>query len=129
MKCFRTVLVCTGAVFAFTACGSTPVANSNSANANSGPNVAVDAANLPPGLSTKPIQPSANATPGIPANTSIQTVPSNVSPAEGIPSADDLKKPQKPGATPTPGIPPPGKIIIRDEKSAANAKPPEGEKQ
>ncbi|HSI88749.1 MAG TPA: hypothetical protein VK918_06810 [Pyrinomonadaceae bacterium] len=59
---------------------------------------------LPEGLSPKPIEPEGNI-PGISNANKLQQVPSNVSPAEGIPSADDLKKLRKPGATPTPGIP------------------------
>lgn len=86
-------------------CGSPAEPNAN-ANSNAYQNavVNIDNANLPEGLSTEPIKPSANSTPGI--NVSEPTkIPSDVSPAPGIPSRDDLRKQRTPGATPTPGIP------------------------
>ncbi|MDM7924172.1 MAG: hypothetical protein QUS14_17945 [Pyrinomonadaceae bacterium] len=102
--------IAVGSAMLFSACGSaaTDTTQGNS-NANMANGTVVNQ-NLPEGFSTKPIEPSANGTPGIPANPQMQTVPANVSPAEGIPSAEDLKKPRKPGATPTPGIPAPEEL-------------------
>lgn len=107
---------------AFTAaCGSPPVANTVNTNVNNGVNL--NNANLPPGFSTTPIQPGPGQTPGIPAENTTKTVPSNVSPAEGIPSADDLKKPFKPGPTPTPGIPSPEELKRMKNASNGNVNP------
>ena len=85
-------------------CGGASVnsANSNS-KANTNTAVALDPANMPAGLSATPIGPSANTTPGIPANTG--PLPKGTTPTPGIPSAAELKKGLKPGTTPTPGIP------------------------
>lgn len=125
MTLLRSTLAVFAAAAFISACGSAQQDNSKS-NSNTGNRVNVyenvDPANMPPGLSTKPIEPSANSTPGIPAANTTRTVPSNVSPAEGIPSADELKKPRKPGATPTPGIPPPGKIVLKNDPPPANSK-------
>ena len=97
-------------------CGSVPEnSNANSANANAAVNVAPE--DLPEGLSPKPIEPEGNI-PGISNSNKLEKVPSNVSPAPGIPSADELKKPRKPGATPTPGIP------SEDELRKQMSKPP-----
>jgi hypothetical protein len=96
----------------FAACGGGSNSNTNT-NANLGAgqgNLAVDANNLPEGLSTQPIPPSANTTPGIPAPGEANNVPKGATPTPGIPSAEELKKPFKPGATPTPGIPDPATL-------------------
>ncbi len=87
-------------------CGGSAPANSNS-NSNGNINGVVNAnpANLPPGLSTSPIEPSNASTPGIPAV--VANVPKGATPTPGIPSPEELKKPMKPGVTPTPGIPSP----------------------
>jgi hypothetical protein len=100
-------------------CGSQPAANTGNSNANNVVNL--NNANLPEGFSTTPIQPGPGQTPGIPAENTTKTVPSNVSPAEGIPSADDLKKPFKPGPTPTPGIPSPEELKRMRNTSNGNA--------
>lgn len=85
------------------ACGSVPQANSNMVvvNANSSNN-----ANIPPEFSTSPIPPSANTTPGIPAN-GVNTLPKGATPTPGIPDPKLANRKLKPGATPTPGIPDP----------------------
>lgn len=109
------------------ACGSTANTNAN-ANANQGP-VAVDANNLPEGLSTSPVPPSGNSTPGIPDPKNANNVPKGATPTPGIPSPDELKKPFKPGATPTPGIPSPEEIRRQMQRSTnvnINAQPPAG---
>ncbi len=58
---------------------------------------------MPAGLSTAPVQPSGNSTPGIPPV--IANLPKGATPTPGIPDPATLKKPMKPGVTPTPGIP------------------------
>lgn len=105
-----------------TACGSPAGSNSNAnTNANVNAGVKVDPANMPEGLSTKPIEPGPEPTPGIPAGNTTVTVPPNVSPAPGIPSAEELKKQRKPGATPTPGIPSEEEIRRQMNRPAGNA--------
>ncbi|HUR99118.1 MAG TPA: hypothetical protein VMZ26_13715 [Pyrinomonadaceae bacterium] len=88
------------------ACGSAE-SNSNANSVVGAGNVNVDPNNLPPGLSTSPIPPSANTTPGIPDPKEAANVLKGGTPTPGIPDAANLKKPFKPGATPTPGIPDP----------------------
>ena len=90
------------------ACGSAE-SNTNS-NSNVNPavgtgNVAVDPNNLPEGLSTAPVVPSANMTPGIPDPKNANIIQKGATPTPGIPDPANLRKPFKPGATPTPGIP------------------------
>lgn len=88
------------------ACGSgSPDSNANQ-SAGIG-NTNIDANNLPPGLSTSPIPPSANTTPGIPDPKNANSLPKGATPTPGIPDPQTLRKPFKPGATPTPGIPDP----------------------
>ena len=99
--------------FLISACSSTG-SNSNSntnqvAGVGNG-NVNVDANHLPEGLSTQPIAPSTNTTPGIPPPSEVNNVPKGATPTPGIPSPEELKKPFKPGATPTPGIPDPATL-------------------
>lgn len=107
-------------------CGGSAPANSNSnkaaANVGTGP-VNVDPANMPAGISTAPVQPSANTTPGIPATN--VAVPKGATPTPGIPSPEELKKGIKPGTTPTPGIPSPEELKkAMSGKLPANAPPP-----
>lgn len=91
--------------------GGNETANSNTANANSIANgvVITNPANMPEGLSTKPVEPSGNATPGIPDP---KTVNANAKPANvaGISDANGMVKQLPKGATPTPGIPSPDQI-------------------
>lgn len=85
---------------------------SNTTNTNTNSNaVIVNQANLPPGFSTSPIQPSGNTTPGIPdpKTVNINVVPSGTA-TPGIPDSANLKKNLPKGATPTPGIPDPKNI-------------------
>jgi hypothetical protein len=95
------------------ACGtSSDTTNSNVANANiavNGPIVITNQANLPEGISTKPVEPSSNSTPGIPDP---QTVNANLKPANvpGISDANGMLKTLPKGTTPTPGIPSPEQL-------------------
>ena len=116
------------AVF-ISACGS---AESNM-NVNSNPavgagNVNVDPNNMPPGLSTSPIPPSANTTPGIPDPKEASNIPKGT-PTPGIPDAANLKKPFKPGATPTPGIPDPETLRrqLQGNKNVTGPPPVQGD--
>ncbi len=97
--------------------GTTPVANANSANVVTN----VDPKNMPPGLSTAPIAPSGNSTPGIPDPKSANiTVPSKGgTPIPGIPA--NPGKPLPKGATPTPGIPDPETLKKQMNGSLSNA--------
>ena len=103
------------------ACGSAaePPANGNR---NTNTFVNVDPNNLPPGLSASPIVPSANSTPGIPANAT--AVPKGATPTPGIPDPATLNKPMKPGATPTPGIPDPATLKRQMQGIGVNEKAP-----
>ena len=84
------------------ACGTSPQTNTNvTVNVASGNN-----ANIPPEFSTSPVPPSANTTPGIPAN-GVNALPKGATPTPGIPDPKMINRPLKPGATPTPGIPDP----------------------
>lgn len=114
------------------ACGSAEptsnqnVTNLNSAQADANRPVNVDPANLPPGFDTKPLQPSANSTPGIPADGQANLkVDPNVE-IPGIPNAANLNKPMKPGPNPTPGIPDPEtlKRQLKEVHKDANVPPP-----
>ena len=88
--------------------GCSSVDSNANANANVGVGaVNLDPNNLPEGLSTTPIQPSGNSTPGIPDPANANKVPAGGTPTPGIPDPANLRKPFKPGATPTPGIPDP----------------------
>lgn len=95
--------------FAIAASACASSSNSNVNQAGNG-NVAIDANNLPPGLSASPIPPSSNSTPGIPDPANANQVPKGATPTPGIPGPDELRKPAKPGATPTPGIPSPEEL-------------------
>jgi len=106
------ILVCSVVITANLGCGSSgpsntastsnSVAASNS-NANSvvGKEIKLDPANLPAGLSAKPVQMSANMPPGI----SVNAVPPASGKTPGIPSEAELKRGFKPGKMQTPGIP------------------------
>lgn len=96
------------AALIFGACSSSN-SNTNANHAGNG-NVNVDANHLPEGLSTSPVPPSTNTTPGIPAPGEANNLPKGTTPTPGIPSAEELRKPMKPGATPTPGIPSPEEL-------------------
>lgn len=104
---FRNLIIlslCFSALFLL-GCGGAAPANSNQ-NTNTNGNVKIaeaplDPANMPPGISTKPvIVDAANANSSTPKGSS----------TPGIPSEAELRKPAKPGATPTPGIPPPEEL-------------------
>ena len=97
--------------------GTTPAANTNSANVVSN----VDPKNMPPGLSTVPVAPSGNSTPGIPDPKSANViVPSKGgTPIPGIPA--NPGKPLPKGATPTPGIPDPETLKKQMNGSLSNA--------
>jgi|SRR5215204_5231727 len=113
LRVLLSVVLLSFGVLAF-GCSSSTNTNTNS-NANTNQvigvgNVAVDANNLPEGLSTSPLPPSANTTPGIPAANSVNVNTKGATPTPGIPDPETLKKPMKPGATPTPGIPSPEEL-------------------
>lgn len=94
------------------ACGSAQdsnpnmnVTNLNASEADANRAVNIDPANLPEGLSTKPIDPANHSAPGIPVNGQVNV---NIDPnanIPGIPNSSDINKPMKPGSKPTPGIP------------------------
>lgn len=124
---FVTLMVCS-VMFAL-GCGGTAPANS-AVNANTNVNAAtpvkLDPANMPPGLSGRPITPPAN-TPGIPANGAV--IPKGTTPTPGIPSPAELKKPFRPGTTPTPGIPSPEEIRKALGKPPTNVNTPAPSKE
>lgn len=91
-----------GVTAMMSACGSVETGNTNS---NTNTAVAIDPANIPEGLSTTPLPPSTNSTPGIPPANAVNAVPKGATPTPGIPDEATRNKPFKPGATPTPGIP------------------------
>lgn len=101
------------------ACGSVEPQNSNAANtgtANAGPK------ELPQGMSTSPVPPSGNATPGIPDPKNANAVTSN-GPIPGI-DPKNANKPPKPGATPTPGIDPEAARRQMNQPSTLKGPPP-----
>ena len=67
---------------------SAPTANGSRANVQN-----VDPKNLPPGLSTSPIPPSSNSTPGIPAPGNANAVPKGTTPTPGIPDPKNINRP------------------------------------
>lgn len=84
------------------ACGGAETTNTNTnVNANQG--------NLPPEFQAKPITPSGNTTPGIPADPSVNLNNPNGTPTPGIPDPKNINKVPR-GTTPTPGIPDPATI-------------------
>ena len=103
----RLLIIAAAATLSTAACGGGET-SSNAANNNANTQT-VKAANsnaLPPGLSTGPVAPNGNSTPGIPApgnmNANVKRGNSNIAP----PDPAKALQPQKPGATPTPGIDP-----------------------
>lgn len=118
MKIFLSIIVAVFFMFNL-ACqsGTTPAVNTNSANVMTN----VDPKNMPPGLSTVPIAPSGNSTPGIPDPKSANVVvPSKGgTPIPGIPA--NPGKPLPKGATPTPGIPDPANLKKQMNGSLSNA--------
>ncbi len=109
------------------ACGSAGTSNTNTAtNANTNGSAVktnLDPNNMPEGLDPKPIQPSANETPGIPKDP--LKVEKGTTPTPGIPSQEELKRGIKPGVTPTPGIPSKAELDkMRKTASNVNAVPP-----
>ena len=89
------------------ACQSATSPNANANAANTATNI--DPKDMPPGLSTAPITPSGNSTPGISDTNSMNAnvPPKGATPTPGIPDPKDAGKPLPKGATPTPGIPDP----------------------
>ena len=94
---FFTVL--TAFAFGAVSCTTVESPKTNSADANVLTNV--NAADLPPGFSVKPVPMSANATPGIP---NPNDAAANKMPTGNIPGIPDTSKP---GATPQPRNTPP----------------------
>ena len=90
------------------ACQSSTETNSTANRANA--NVNIDPNNMPAGLSTQPITPTGNTTPGIPDPANANRTSAGGTPTPGIPPANMLGKPLPKGATPTPGIPDPATI-------------------
>ena len=84
------------------ACGGADTTNSNANNANT------NQANLPPEFQNKPVTPSGNTTPGIPADPNISVNNPKGTPTPGIPDPANMKVPK--GTTPTPGIPDPATL-------------------
>lgn len=124
---FFLIMTSAAAVLAAIGCGGSTSSNS-AGNSNVSANAAViktDPANMPEGLTASPLPPSANQTPGIPAN--VTNLPKGATPTPGIPSESEIRKPIKPGATPTPGIPSPEEIrrqLGQGAKMDVNAPPP-----
>ncbi len=115
------LLTITAAALFVSSCGSATQPNTNTA-ANTA--IKVDNANMPAGLSTSPIPPSTNTTPGIPAANAVNTIPKGTTPTPGIPDPKTLGKPLKPGLTPTPGIPDQETLRRQLQKSASNVNTP-----
>ena len=87
-------------------------------NANIPANVSAN--NLPPGISTTPLSPPANAVNTAPAN----SISPKTATTPGIPGPAELKKQAKPGTTPTPGIPSAEEMRKAFSKPVANANTP-----
>jgi hypothetical protein len=83
-------------------CGSTPASNANAAR-NSNVATNVSAKDLPPEMSTSPVPPSANSTPGIPPANAVMNVPKGSTPTPGI-NPKTAVRTMKPGEK-IPGIP------------------------
>ncbi len=85
------------------ACGTTENSTNSANSAGNKPVITNNPANLPEGLSPKPIEPSGNATPGIPDPKTVNanSIPKGTTPTPGIP---DPTKPT-PQAKNTPKIP------------------------
>jgi hypothetical protein len=102
----KLILTLACAAVAVSSACSTAAPNANTA-ANTNVSVTLDANSMPPGLSTSPLPPSSNSTPGIPPANQVAVAPKGGTPTPGIPDPKMIGKPLKPGATPTPGIPDP----------------------
>jgi hypothetical protein len=116
---FLYIIIATTAAISI-GCGSSTntTANTNT-NTAQNMNVAIDQKNMPEGISTTPIAPSAETTPGIPDPAVANNVPVGATPTPGIPDPATLGKKLKPGATPTPGIPDP-ETLRRQLQSVSN---------
>ncbi|MBK8464450.1 MAG: hypothetical protein IPL32_01335 [Chloracidobacterium sp.] len=119
------ILLCSVIITANFGCGSSSTsstASNSSANVNAnvvmGKEIKLDPANLPAGLSAKPVQMSSNMPPGI----SVNAMPPSGKTTPGIPSDAELKKGYKPGKFPTPGIP--DQDTIRKQLGAPTNAPP-----
>ncbi len=100
LKRFAIVFFCLSLAI-FSAC-------SGSGSTTDGNGSKTDPANLPEGISTKPVEPDGKTTPGIPdpKNANIENLPKGTTPTPGIPDPKTIgKTPVPKGATPTPGIP------------------------
>lgn len=85
------------------ACGGAETTNTNANNVNA------NQANLPPEFQQKPVEPSGNTTPGIPADPNISVNNPSGTPTPGIPDPKNINKVPR-GTTPTPGIPDPANL-------------------
>ena len=92
------VLFVLSAAILIPACGSAESNTNTNQSAGVG-NVNVDANNLPEGLSTSPIPPSGNTTPGIPDPKNANSVPKGGTPTPGIPDPETLKRQMNQPAT------------------------------
>ena len=92
------LILMVAALAMISACGGANPTNTNANNANA------NQANLPPEFQNRPVEPSGNTTPGIPANPNISVNNPNGTPTPGIPDPANVNKVPK-GTTPTPGIP------------------------
>ncbi len=104
-----------------TAC---PTATAPNSNSNTASNVSTTTpANIPEEFSNKPITPTGNSTPGIPASNSanLSNMPKGTTPTPGIPDPKTIgKTPVPKGATPTPGIPDPKTLKEQMNKTLNN---------
>lgn len=71
----------------------------------SGQNSSGESGEMPEGINTRPLETGTNSTPGIPANSGVNTVPGGPATTPGIPANSNAAKILPKGATPTPGIP------------------------
>jgi len=130
LKTISIAAILTLGAFSFACGGGAPAGNKTNANTNANSAgtgvVQTDPANMPAGLSTSPVPPSANSTPGIPAVNTV--LPKGATPTPGIPSPEEIKKGVKPGLTPTPGIPSPAELkkAMSGQPSTAGPPPPAG---
>lgn len=113
------ILVICAAFLAGIACGPAATPNTNTGRPNG--NVNSNMTNLPEGLSTQPITPSGNSTPGIPDPANVNKLPKGATPTPGIPDPATLGKPLPKGATPTPGIPSPEELKKMRERTVSNS--------
>ncbi len=99
------------------------VNTTNSANTNNSV-VITDTNALPPGFSSKPLEPSTNSTPGIPPPGQARITEKGATPTPGIPEPGAGNMRLKPGATPTPGIPSEEEIRRQMRQPAGNVNDP-----